>query len=379
MSDEQYGSTPDGAGYGLLGGRLFREPAPGLPHQVVLGHVLVLLRRHAEAVGAGARRWRSTSTWTRPTRPCRTSPSCARTIPGASIGAVSTGARPILAWRSSHRERRPETAGPRRNDMRATGAGSTGSATPMRHASRCGGGGPWASGHGGGLVGWGGVGKRGTARPARGRRRGVCRGLRAPAAPPPRPPGTLAVVPPPVGHGRGGGARMQAQRVGTGGSRGAHIWITRGGVVCAGLAGAADLAALWAAFAVKSGEVCGQSGSAAHSTCQPVSLLYAFDNPMARGVLALMVSLGLLPLAGRPRPARLAAARLPGVAVHPAGAGLWILLVLAPHVGTHRGCGGAAEPPGPAWRLGWWGRGAVRPALRVCSRAVGRASYARFG
>lgn len=53
MSDEQYGSTPEGAGYGLLGGRLFREPAPGLPPQVVLGHVLVLLRRYAEAVGGG--------------------------------------------------------------------------------------------------------------------------------------------------------------------------------------------------------------------------------------------------------------------------------------------------------------------------------------
>ena len=89
---------------------------------------------------------------------------------------------------------------------------------------------------------------------------------------------------------------MQAQRVGTGGSRGAHIWITRGGVVCAGLAVVADLAALWAAFAVKSGEVCGQSGSAAHSTCQPVSLLYAFDSPLARGVLALMVALGFVPL-----------------------------------------------------------------------------------
>lgn len=49
----EYLSLPEGAGYSLLGGLLFREPAPTVDHQVVVDNVLALLRGHARTTGVG--------------------------------------------------------------------------------------------------------------------------------------------------------------------------------------------------------------------------------------------------------------------------------------------------------------------------------------
>lgn len=53
MSYDEYLSLPEGSGYSLLGGLLFREPAPTVDHQVVVDNILAFLRKYARASGGG--------------------------------------------------------------------------------------------------------------------------------------------------------------------------------------------------------------------------------------------------------------------------------------------------------------------------------------
>ncbi len=66
----------------------------------------------------------------------------------------------------------------------------------------------------------------------------------------------------------------------------------------ASLAAAADLAALWAAFVVRSSSVCTLAGPPFHQTCRPVPLINAFGSPLAIGAVVVLVAIGLLPLVG---------------------------------------------------------------------------------
>jgi len=53
MTYVQYLSLPEGSGYNLLDGLLFRDPAPTVDHQVIVDNILALLRHYARATGAG--------------------------------------------------------------------------------------------------------------------------------------------------------------------------------------------------------------------------------------------------------------------------------------------------------------------------------------
>lgn len=53
MRADTYLALPEGSGYDLLGGLVFREPMPAVDHQVIVDNVVALLRRHARLTGSG--------------------------------------------------------------------------------------------------------------------------------------------------------------------------------------------------------------------------------------------------------------------------------------------------------------------------------------